>query len=375
MDPYVTEWLDLVFRWLHVVAGIVWIGTSFYFVALDNHLRPAESEPEPADEAWEIHGGGFYRVVKLRGVPAELPRPLYWFKWEAYWTWLSGFALFVVLYYARAGTALVDRDVADLSKTTAVLVSVVLLVAAWVVYDAACRLLAGRELLLLLTIVALVTATSYGVSQLYAPRAAYLQVGAMLGTIMAANVLLVIIPAHRRLLRGPDPASGARGKQRSVHNNYLTLPVVFTMLAGHFPQTYGSPHAWVVLVALMAVGAWIRVFFNLRHAGRTLWEVPVTAALAIAAIAVWIRPAETHLATRPVSFEDARRIVDTRCVTCHSGESAQAGLRLDDDAVLRARGDLVAQMVQAHAMPPGNATRMTEVERTLLVTWAVRWNR
>src|SRR5215204_161762 len=192
VDPYVTEWLDLVFRWLHVVAGIVWIGTSFYFVALDNHLRPAESEPEPADEAWEIHGGGFYRVVKLRGVPAELPRPLYWFKWEAYWTWLSGFALFVVLYYARAGTALVDRDVADLSKTTAVLVSVVLLVAAWIVYDLACRLLAGRELLLLLTIVALVTATSYGVSQLYAPRAAYLQVGAMLGTIMAANVLLVI---------------------------------------------------------------------------------------------------------------------------------------------------------------------------------------
>ena len=371
MDPYVTEWLDLVFRWLHVVAGIVWIGTSFYFVALDNHLRPAESEPEPADEAWEIHGGGFYRVVKLRGVPAELPRPLYWFKWEAYWTWLSGFALFVVLYYARAGTALVDRDVADLSKTTAVLVSVVLLVAAWIVYDLACRLLAGRELLLLLTIVALVTATSYGVSQLYAPRAAYLQVGAMLGTIMAANVLLVIIPAHRRLLRGPDPASGARGKQRSVHNNYLTLPVVFTMIAGHFPQTYGSPQAWAVLVALMAVGAWIRVFFNLRHAGRTLWEIPITAALAIAAIAVWIRPEAAAAPVRAVPFAQARQIVDRRCVTCHSGAAAPGGIHLDDDAVLRDRASDVARQVTTKAMPPGNQTGMTQDERDRLAAWAV----
>jgi len=371
VDPYVTEWLDLVFRWLHVVAGIVWIGTSFYFVALDNHLRPAESEPEPADEAWEIHGGGFYRVVKLRGVPAELPRPLYWFKWEAYWTWLSGFALFVVLYYARAGTALVDRDVADLSKTTAVLVSVVLLVAAWIVYDLACRLLAGRELLLLLTIVALVTATSYGVSQLYAPRAAYLQVGAMLGTIMAANVLLVIIPAHRRLLRGPDPASGARGKQRSVHNNYLTLPVVFTMIAGHFPQTYGSPQAWAVLVALMAVGAWIRVFFNLRHAGRTLWEIPITAALAIAAIAVWIRPEAAAAPVRAVPFAQARQIVDRRCVTCHSGAAAPGGIHLDDDAVLRDRASDVARQVTTKAMPPGNQTGMTQDERDRLAAWAV----
>jgi uncharacterized membrane protein len=374
VDPYVTEWLDLVFRWLHVVAGIVWIGTSFYFVALDNHLRPSESEPEPADEAWEIHGGGFYRVVKLRGVPEEIPRPLYWFKWEAYWTWLSGFALFVFLYYARAGTALVDPEVADISKTTAVLVSVLLLVVAWVVYDAVCRLLGGRPLALLLTIVALVTAASYGVSQLYAPRAAFLQVGAMLGTIMAANVLLVIIPAHRRLLRGPDPASGERGKQRSVHNNYLTLPVVFTMLAGHFPQTYGSEHAWAVLVALMAVGAWIRVFFNLRHAGRTLPEILVTAALAIAGIAIWIRPEATAAPARAVSFAEARQIVDRRCVTCHSGAAAPAGLRLDDDAVLRERASDVARQVTTKAMPPDNQTGMTQDERDRLAAWAVGSN-
>ena len=377
MDPYVTEWLDLLLRWLHVVAGIVWIGTSFYFVALDSHLRPAESEPEPADEVWEIHGGGFYRVVKLRGVPAEIPRPLYWFKWEAYTTWLSGFALFVVLYYARAGTALVDRDVADLSKTTAVLFSVLLLVAAWLVYDAACRLLRGRELVLAVVVVGLVTAASYGVAQLYAPRAAYLQVGAMLGTIMAANVLFVIIPAHTKLIRAqeagrePDPVHGLRGKQRSVHNNYLTLPVVFTMIAGHFPQTYGAPHAWAVLVALMAVGAWIRVFFNLRHAGRTLWEIPITAALAIAAIAVWIRPEAAAAPVRAVPFAQARQIVDRRCVTCHSGAAAPGGIHLDDDAVLRDRASDVARQVTTKAMPPGNQTGMTQDERDRLAAWAV----
>ena len=371
MDPYVTDWLDLLLRWLHVIAGIVWIGTSFYFVALDSHLRPAEREEEPADEAWEIHGGGFYRVVKLRGVPAELPRPLYWFKWEAYTTWLSGFALFVVLYYVDADEALIDRSVADISASTAVVVSVALLAAAWLAYDLLCRLLAGRELLLAAAIVGLVAATTYGVSELYAPRAAFLQVGAMLGTIMAANVLLVIIPAHRRLLRGPAPEAGLRGKQRSVHNNYLTLPVVFTMIAGHFPSVTGHRHGWAAVVALMAVGAWIRVFFNLRHAGRTVWEIPLTAALAVAEIAVWVRPAAERPIGRSVSFEEARAIVDGRCLSCHAGATAQAGLRLDDDAVLRARRDQVATQLSTRAMPPGNVTGMTPAERDALVAWAV----
>jgi uncharacterized membrane protein len=372
VDAYVTDWLDLLLRWLHVIAGIVWIGTSFYFVALDSHLRPAEREEEPADEAWEIHGGGFYRIVKLRGVPAEIPRPLYWFKWEAYTTWLSGFALFVVLYYAHADEALIDRSVADVSAGTAIVVSVALLAAAWLVYDLLCRLLAGRELLLAATIVGLVTATTYGVSQLYASRAAFLQMGAMLGTIMAANVLLVIIPAHRRLLRGPAPEAGLRGKQRSVHNNYLTLPVVFTMIAGHFPSITGHRHGWAAVVALMAVGAWLRVFFNLRHGGRNVWEIPLTAALAIAAIAVWVRPAEERPLGRAVSFEEARAIVDERCLSCHAGATAQAGLRLDDETVLRARRDEVATQLSTRAMPPGNVTGMTVEERDSLVAWALR---
>ncbi len=241
---YTTDWLDLVFRWFHVTAAIVWIGTSFYFVALDNHLREPERESDREEgvggESWEIHGGGFYVIRKFRVAPPRLPKPLHWYKWEAYWTWLSGFALFCVLYYADARLRLIDPSVADLKPWQAILISVALLAAGWLVYDATCRLLASRPLLLALCILGLVTATAYGVGQLYQSRAAYLQVGSMLGTIMAANVFFVIIPGHRELVealkagREPDPRAGIAGKQRSVHNNYLTLPVLFTMLAGHF---------------------------------------------------------------------------------------------------------------------------------------------
>jgi uncharacterized membrane protein len=374
MDPYITDWLDLLLRWLHVVAGIVWIGTSFYFVALDNHLGPAEDE-DLAGEAWEIHGGGFYRVQKFRVAPRVLPKPLYWFKWEAYTTWLSGFGLFVFLYYLRADEALIDPSVADLSDATAVGISIGLLVAAWIVYDAACRLLGRRELLLALLVAGLTTGAAYGVAQLFAPRAAYLQVGAMLGTIMAANVLLVIIPGHWELIRAkeagrePDPVHGLRGKQRSVHNNYLTLPVVFTMIAGHFPATFGHEHAWAVLVALMAVGAWIRVFFNERHAGRNRWEIPLTAALAVAAIAVWIRPPDT--AAEAVPFEEAQSIVERRCLACHTGTDSISGVPLETPEAMRRRATLIREQVSSKAMPPGNQTGITDEERQRLVAWAV----
>lgn len=377
MDPYITDWLDLLLRWLHVIAGIVWIGTSFYFVALDSHLRPADDEEDLAGEAWEIHGGGFYRVQKFRVAPRVLPKPLYWFKWEAYTTWLSGFGLFVFLYYLRADEALIDPSVADLSEGAAVGISIGLLVAAWLVYDVLCRLL-GRELVLALVVAGLTTGTAYGVAQLYAPRAAYLQVGAMLGTIMAANVLFVIIPGHWELIRAkeagrePDPVHGLRGKQRSVHNNYLTLPVVFTMIAGHFPVTFGHEHAWAVLVALMAVGAWIRVFFNLRHAGRNAWEIPLTAALAIAAIAVWIRPDGAEpAAARTVSLREAQAIVQRRCLACHTGPASTSGVPLETPDAMRRLAALIREQVSSGAMPPGNATRMTDEERRRLIAWAV----
>ena len=390
LDPYITDWLDLLGRWLHVIAAIVWIGTSFYFVALDNHLLPpkrrTDREEGVGGESWEIHGGGFYRIEKYQVAPRVLPEPLHWFKWEAYTTWLSGFALFVVLYYANASTYLIDPSVADLTPAAAVGISLALLVGAWLVYDVLCRAFVGHELLLAAAIAGCVTAAAYGVSELFSARAMAIQLGAMLGTIMVANVLFVIIPAHWQLVRAkeegrePDPAAGLRGKQRSVHNNYLTLPVLLAMLSPHFPFITGRSDGWLVLVALMAIGAWIRLFFNLRHAGHNVWLIPVTAALAIAAIAIAIRPEGDGGSTAqgpPVPFPEARAIVQERCVPCHSANptnpsfsTAPAGIVFDTPEEISSQAALIEQQaVDTTAMPLGNATGMTDEERHTLGRW------
>ncbi|HEY6835477.1 MAG TPA: urate hydroxylase PuuD [Gaiellaceae bacterium] len=385
MDPYANEWLDFLARWLHVIAAIVWIGTSFYFVGLDNHLEePAPDAGEGVGgEAWEVHGGGFYRVQKFRVAPPRLPERLLWFKWEAYTTWLSGFALFVFLYYFNASTYLIDPSVADLSTTEAISISIGLLVVAWVVYDLLCRVVRS-EVVLAAAIVALTTLAAWGCSELFSGRAEYVQVGAMLGTIMAANVFFVIIPAHWELVRAkeagrePDPAPGIRAKQRSVHNNYLTLPVLFAMLSNHFPSAYGHSYSWLVLVAMMAIGAWIRVFFNLRHQGRNVWWIPVTAALGIAAVAVAIRPgggggAAASVGT--VAFSRVQPIVEQRCVPCHSAHptkvsSAPLGIVFDTPAQIAAQASMIKQVaVTTKVMPLGNATGMTQAERDLLGAW------
>src|SRR5437879_8121961 len=300
MLAYALEWANLLVRWLHVTAAIAWIGTSFYYIALDYHLlepkNPAAEEEGVAGEAWEIHGGGFYRVEKYRVAPRTLPNPLHWFMWEAYTTWLSGFGLLIVLYYANASTYLVDRSVADISPAVAVAISVGLLIIGWLVYDGLSRALEGHDRLLALALAVVISVTAFGVSHLLSPRAAYLQVGAMIGTWMAANVGAVIIPGQRELDaaklagREPDPIYGIRGKQRSIHNNYLTLPVLFAMLSNHFPLTYGHPQGWLVLLALMGLGAWVRHFFNLRHQGRVVWAIPVSAAVGVVVLAVAIAP-------------------------------------------------------------------------------------
>ena len=383
LSPYATDWLDLVFRWFHVTAAIAWIGTSFYFVAIDNHLEKTDRE-DLAGETWEIHGGGFYRIEKYRVAPAKLPEPLHWFKWEAYWTWLSGFTLFVVLYYFQAHTTLIDPTVASLSTAEAVGASVALLVVAWVVYDQLCRRLTDR--VLALVIVAAVAATSYGVTHLFAARAAFLQVGAMLGTIMAANVFFVIIPAHWELVRAkesgrePDPAANVRGKQRSVHNNYFTLPVLFTMLAGHFSFTYEHAHSWAILVWLFLIGAAIRHYFNRRHAGQTLWWIPLACAGAIAGLAVWIEPSSTPAGTATVTFAQVGPIVEQRCAYCHSEHprspqytTAPMGIKLDTPQEITAQASLIEGLaVQSHTMPLNNATHMTDAERRLLGAWIVQ---
>jgi uncharacterized membrane protein len=383
MDPYANEWLDLLVRWLHVIAAIVWIGSSFYFIALDNHLRPPEDEADAergvGGEAWEIHGGGFYQVQKYRLTPRTLPEPLHWFKWEAYTTWLSGFALLVVLYYVNADTYLIDKSVADLRPWQAIAISVALLIAAWLVYDGLCRLI-SNDLALAVVLLVLVTLTAWAVSHLFSGRAEYIQVGAMLGTMMAGNVFFVIIPAHWELIRAkqagrePDAAAGLRAKQRSVHNNYLTLPVVFTMISNHFPITYGHSYSWLILVGLLVIGAWVRHFFNLRHTGRTAWWIPVTAALAIAAVAVAIRPHGSSGGTA-VPFTRAQAIVQARCVPCHSAhptkvDSPPKGIVFDTASQIRSQATLIEQVaVRTKVMPIGNQTGMTQAERDTLGAW------
>ena len=383
MDPYANEWLDLLVRWLHVVAAIAWIGSSFYFIALDNHLRPpkdeADAERGVGGEAWEIHGGGFYQVQKYRLAPKTLPEPLYWFKWEAYTTWLSGFALLIVLYYFNANTFLIDKSVADLRPWQAISISVALLIAAWLVYDGLCRLI-PNDVALAAVLLVLVTLAAWGVSHLFSGRAEYIQIGAMLGTMMAGNVFFVIIPAHWELIRAkqagrePSAAAGLRAKQRSVHNNYLTLPVVFTMISNHFPITYGHSYSWLILVALLVIGAWVRHFFNVRHTGRTAWWIPVTAALAIAAVAVAIRPHGSSGGTA-VPFTRAQAIVQARCVPCHSAhptkvDVAPMGLVFDTPNQIHAQASLIEQVaVTTKVMPLGNETGMTQAERDTLGAW------
>jgi uncharacterized membrane protein len=385
-DAYATDWLNLLTRWLHVIAGIVWIGSSFYFIALDNHLRPPK-DPRDAEEGvggetWEIHGGGFYNIKKYLVAPRILPETLHWFKWEAYTTWLSGFALMIVLYYLNADTYLIDKSVADLSAGEAVAISVGLLAAAWIVYDVLCRLLAARPLILAAVLLVLITIAAWGIGHLFSARAMYLQIGAMLGTMMVGNVFFVIIPAHWELVRAkqagrePDPAANARAKLRSVHNNYLTLPVVFTMLSNHFPFTYGHSYAWLILVVLLVIGAWVRHFFNLRHMGRTAWWIPASAGVAIAVLAILIRPQnESAAGTATVPFAQVASIVERRCAACHSDhptkvDAAPLGIKFDTPEEIKAEAQAIEQQaVQTKAMPLGNVTGMTQAERDVLARW------
>jgi uncharacterized membrane protein len=382
MDPYLRDVLDVLLRMLHVIAAIAWVGASFYFVRLDVALRPPkraeDAEAGVAGEFWGVHGGGLYHSQKYRLAPAEMPSPLHWFRWEAYTTWLSGFALFVLLYYADADVRLVDPTVADLETWEAIVLSVVGIAVAWVVYDVLCRSVGRRSQTALAVVgTGLVALAAWGSGELFAPRAAYLQVGVMLGTIMTANVFLVIIPAHRKLVaameegREPDAAPLLEAKDRSLHNNYLTLPVLFTMLAGHFAFVFGADEAWLVFVAIAILTALVRVFFNRWHAGRREWWIPAVAAVGVVALAVWLQPEETSPATgEAVSFAQAETVIQARCVPCHSGVSAPLGIRFETRAEIEARADdIERQAVQTRAMPPGNATGITDDERALLGEW------
>jgi len=391
METVLQESASLLIRWLHVIAGICWIGSSFYFVGLDLSLKKREGLPEGAGgEAWQVHGGGFYNMVKFLVAPARMPDELAWFKWEAYTTLLSGLALMAVVYYLNAELFLIDRSVMALTPLQAVALSVGGIAAGWFAYDGLCRSPLGRNdwALGLVGYVLLVAAT-WGYTHLYGGRGAFIQMGALIGAIMVLSVFATIIPNQRKVVadliagRQPDPALGAAGKQRSVHNNYLTLPVVFLMFSNHYPLVFGTRFNWVIFAIVLAIGPVIRHFFNARHAGKpSPWWTWGVAAAGIVAIIALSNAGPAHVeAARTAGpaphFDDVVAIVSSRCSMCHAAEPAYPGLRaaphdvlLDEPERIYARYQQVAlQAAFSSAMPPGNVSGMTDEERAAIAAW------
>lgn len=407
VELVLADGLNLVLRWLHVIAGIAWIGTSFYFIALDLALRDPGGLPAGVKgESWQVHGGGFYRMRKYTVAPAELPNDLTWFKWEAYTTWLAGFALLVIQYYGQAQLYLIDPAVWDLTPWAAALIGAGSLVLGFVVYEALCRSSLGRhDGRLALVGYGLLVAASWGYTQVFSGRGALIHIGALIGTLMVASVAHVIIPNQRKvvaaLLRGerPDPALGAQARQRSLHNNYLTLPVVFLMISGHYPLVFASQWNWVIVALLLLVGAAVRHFFNERHRGRPSpwWTWAVATAGMVLVVWLGLPPAadagqagdllpravaaEGQAASDVVAFAAAVEVVGNHCTACHAAEPAWAGLvtapkglQLEGAAaVARHARAIVTQAVVTHAMPPGNASMITLEERAQLAAglWPV----
>lgn len=379
-------WATLAVRWLHVIAGIAWIGSSFYFVWLDHHLRKAEGgEPGVAGELWAVHGGGFYHNRKFLVAPPSLPDELHWFKYEAYTTWASGFFLLGLVYYLGADLWLVDPAKAALTRLQATGIGLAVLAGGWVVYDLLCRSPLGRSnrALGIVWFLALV-ALAWALGQVFSGRGAYIHVGAVVGTAMAANVFFVIIPNQKKavaaMLRGavPDPALGLAAKQRSLHNNYMTLPVVFIMIASHAPMTYGNPQGWAVLAGISLAGVAVRHFFNLRHRGETKAWLLVLAALVFVITALFAADLQNRARVeRAVGFAEVRAILDRHCTMCHAANpthelfgAAPAGVAFDSEAEIRRHAPrIAAQAVDADIMPLGNETAMTAEERALLGAW------
>jgi len=391
------DWLSFAVRWLHVVTGIAWIGSSFYFVALDLGLRQRPDLPAGAHgEEWQVHGGGFYHIQKYLVAPSNMPDHLTWFKWEAYSTWLTGFALLCVIYYAGADLFLIDRNVLDVSPTVAILISLASLAVGWIVYDLLCKSpLGGNDTLLMLVLYAIVVFMAWGYTQLFTGRAAFLHLGAFTATIMSANVFMIIIPNQKIVVadliagRKPDPKYGKIAKTRSLHNNYLTLPVLFLMLSNHYPLAFGTQFNWVIASLVFIIGVLIRHYFNTTHArkGNPTWTWLVAAVLFI--IIMWLSTVPRVLTGEPKAadasqvftasahFPAVRDTVLGRCAMCHAMEPsyegiyhAPKGVSLDSDAAIADHArEIYLQAGRSHAMPPGNVTQITPEERALLVAW------
>ena len=390
MELVLTEWVSAILRWLHVVAGIAWIGSSFYFIHLDLSLkaRPGLPKGVKGDE-WQVHGGGFYHMMKYLVAPAQMPDSLTWFKWEAYTTWLSGFSLLVLVYYLGADIFLIDKSVLDMTAVQAAGIAFSSLVISWLVYEGLCRSPLGRhEVALALVGYVYLVALTYGFTHVFSGLGAFTQIGALIGTIMVANVFVIIIPYQRKtvdaMLAGkePDPAWGELGKQRSVHNNYLTLPVVFLMLSNHYPLMFATRFNWLIVAIVLLIGPVIRHFFNSRHEGKgSPWWTWGVAAAGMAVIA-WLSAAGPRVLTTgalppPPKFKQVSNIILSRCSMCHAAEpvwdgipAAPKGIMLDSDEQIRVHARLIELFaVRSQAMPPGNITDMTPKERLTLASW------
>ena len=398
MSAYIIDFLSLLGRWVHLITGIAWIGASFYFVWLDNHLlAPADEalvRKGVAGELWAVHGGGFYNAQKYRVAPQVLPRSLHWFYWEAYSTFLSGFFLLGLLYYAQAEVYLIDPRVAALSKPAAIGIGLAFLIGGWVVYDLLCRSPLAKSGAWLGCLIALLSgAAAFALCRLFSGRGAFIEFGAMLGTIMVANVYFVIIPGQREMVRAklegrePDPQAGLRGRLRSVHNTYFTLPVLFTMISNHYAMAFGARRNWLVLIAMSAAGVLIRVYFVARHkrherGGRTSPTSAVLGLAVLGATAAALAPPPAPPAAADASsahFEAIQHIVALRCAPCHAAAPTQPGfatapkgLLLDSPEAILAHVAAIAPQVATNAMPIGNLTGMTDAERAQLLDWIRR---
>ncbi len=392
MDAYFLDWANLLLRWAHVITGIAWIGASIHFVGLDNSLTPPEDEKDRAKgvggELWAVHGGGFYHQQKYPVSPALLPERLHWSIWESYSTWLTGFALFTVLYLFNAQTFLIDKAVFDWSPGAAIAIALAFFVAFWLIYDGICRVFGEREhgdAIVGALVFAFIVFAAWLSCRLFAGRAAFLLVGAMMATTMSANVLMVIIPGQRKVVAAlragqpVDPIHGRRGKQRSVHNTYFTLPVVLAMLSNHYGFLYTGRWNWLLLVLLMLAGALIRLSFVLRHgalanAKAVPWEWAIVGTMAIALALIVLRPSsiETPVASAgpPPAFGQVQAIVAERCQLCHNAVLANKNVRLDSsEAIVSHAQQVYQQAVVQKTMPLNNATQITDAERATIGHW------
>jgi uncharacterized membrane protein len=396
MDAFLIEWVSLLLRWLHVIAAIAWIGSSFFFMHLDASLRPAEGVPrEEGGVAWEVHGGGFYEMRKYLVAPERMPEELTWHKWQAYTTWISGVSLLICVYYAQATLFLIDPAVMALTPLMASLIGIAALAGGWIIYDLLCRLLGKEEVVLAALGFAFIVAVSVGLVNVFSTRGALIHVGSLMATIMSANVFFVIIPNQRKvikqLLEGqtPDPALGQQGKTRSTHNNYLTLPVVFLMLSSHYPMTYaGKTTVPIVVACVLIAGAVIRHFYNIRHSFNHspwwYWGVAAAALIIAAITTVVTSPGGSQLVsslrlahTKSPPSSAVVDVVLSRCSMCHTNQPVWPGLALapkgvvldSPEAILKEAGAIRIQSVLTHVMPPNNITQMTDQERQTIASW------